>query len=173
VSDDRHQTGGPGGEVDWGTLIRSELEAHTPRGLPAQFTPRSQPAPRRRLWRPLALAVAALLAAGGFVTVQAHGGVVRTWQDLTSNFAPVGSPEPTGPLPSASPSASGQGSPVPSRGSSPPPSSPGPSAPPSAPGAQPSAGATTAPSGLPLPTPSRLPLPSVSPPLPSLPIKSP
>src|SRR5207245_710602 len=52
-------------EPDWSGLIRTELETHNPRRLPARFTPRLVPeAPARRRWaRPLAVAVAVLLLA--------------------------------------------------------------------------------------------------------------
>jgi hypothetical protein len=95
-------------EPDWASLLRSELDAHSPRRLPARFTPRQGGVERswrarRGLWRPLAVALAVILVAAGLVTATAYpGGLVGALHRVTGIHS---NPSP-GTKPSASPSVS-------------------------------------------------------------------
>jgi hypothetical protein len=178
-------------EPDWAGMIRSELDAHSPRRLPPSFTPREAPqaGSARPPWRTLAVAAALVLFAAGFVTATAYpGGLVGAFQHVTGIQV---KPSPTQ-QPSASPSSSGApGSSGSSNGSSLPALAPNPSAgsgnPPGAagPGANPAGGAGSNPAGggggnppaaappqLPVPTPA-VPPPPVTVPQPSLPVPVP
>ena len=178
MSDGRRSPTDAEPEVDWVALIRSELDSHSPRWLPPTFTPRPQlrPRPARRLWRPLALALAAVLLTAGLAAAQTRpGGVVGAFHELTGKFVPSASPQPTAtatPSPSAgtsprpsvaspSPSASARPSPTASSGGA------------STPAATPGSGLPTALPSLPTKLPSPPPVPSLPIPTPSLPVKTP
>src|SRR3984893_4127529 len=122
---DGHRPAPNQAEPDWAGMLRSELDAHSPRRLPPSFTPRESPQARsaRPPWRTLAVAAALLLLAAGFVTATAYpGGLVGAFSRVTGIQL---RPSPTAP-PSASPSSSAApGSSGPSNGSSSPPPAPG------------------------------------------------
>ncbi|MDQ6922284.1 MAG: hypothetical protein M3170_11855 [Candidatus Dormibacteraeota bacterium] len=186
---DGHRPAPNQAEPDWAGMLRSELDAHSPRRLPPSFTPRESPQARsaRPPWRTLAVAAALLLLAAGFVTATAYpGGLVGAFSRVTGiQVRPSQTQQP-----SASPSSSAApGSSGPSNGSSSPALAPNPSpgagnpSTPAGPGANPAGGAGAYPAGggnppavappqVPVPTPV-VPQPTLPVPVPSLPVPVP
>src|SRR2546423_5408272 len=169
-------------ERDWAGMLRSELDAHSPRRLPPTFTPRESPEARsaRPPWRTLAVAAVLLLLAAGFVTATAYpGGLVGAFSRVTGiQVRPSPTPQASAnPSSSAAPGSSGS-----SNGSSSPAlapnSSPGTGNPstPAGPGANPAGGAGANPAGggnPPAAVPPQVPVPAPVVPQPSLPVPVP
>jgi hypothetical protein len=174
---ENRQAGGGGWEpeVDWKSLIRTELESHSPRRLPPVFTPPDQPPGfLRRTWRPLSLALAAFLVGAGLVTASAHPGGLKGAFDQLRGIAHQPSPgELRSPAPTPSrTSTSPRPSTSPSLGSGPPQGSQAPATPGaggSTPAPRPTGGGGPPPTApVPLPTVSLPPLPTVSLPVPTI-----
>src|ERR1700730_5878894 len=175
---DRHHSPGNPMEPDWAALIRSELEAHSPRRLPSRFRPRQLAEPRqgRRWVRPLAVALAVLLVAvavaGGAAATQ-PGGIAGTLQRAVHQLTgrQIGPTPTTAPRRTPGTGVGSSGSPSPGQGvapasSSAPGSSPAPGS--GGPGGGANPGSSAAPGGAP---PVGVPVPSLPPP--PLPVQPP
>ena len=177
---DGHRPAQNQAEPDWAGMLRSELDAHSPRRLPPSFTPRESPPvrPARPPWRTLAVAAVLLLLAAGFVTATAYpGGLVGAFSRVTGiQVRPSPTPHASA-NPSSSPAPGSSGS---SNGSSSPALAPNPSpgtGNPSTPaGANPAGGAGANPAGggnPPAAAPPQVPVPIPVVPQPSLPVPVP